>query len=1038
MIQQFQRIERKRKELEEKLRDATPDSPEEQKLREQLKRLERIKKSFCPYRGLFAFREQDATFFFGRKVYTQKLFEAVWKKPLVALIGASGSGKSSIVYAGLIPQLRRQSPSEGEQKWLIAPFRPGKGPFRALSSALMPFLKPDLQKAARLIAINKLSDKLQSGQLVLTDVVKRIRSKYSGSQLLLFVDQFEELYTLCSDENERRRFLDELLKATEGRTAVCVLTMRSDFLDEALSYRPFGAALQDAALLLSSMTREELRETIERPVKAFDVQFEEGLTDRILEDISDQPGNLSFLEFALTKLWQTRKNRMLTRAAYEKIGGVERALVHHADREFKKLDVEEQEQVQRIFIQLVHLGEGREDTRQILTQADVGEKNWQLLMKLADARLVVVSSSEDLPTSSQEGNVGQDVGAPSEGIEIVHEALIQAWQRLQGWIETEREFRTWQEGLRFVSLQWMANNNDEDILLQGAALAEAEEWLKQRKSDFSQDEQSFINASLQYRDREQAEHDAQHQGDLETSKQFAEKQRQRTEEHVKVVKKLRRRLVFASIFAVIVLVAAIGAFYGFRQAAQSAQKAKEQTELARENTVFANRQKERVQQKYDNALRSQSSFLADLARQQRKAWNVTSAILLALEALPKDMSKPDRPYVPEAEGELYKAVMSPRERHILAGHEDVVNYVTWSADGQRVLTASQDNTARIWDAVSGEQLVVLQGHGAAVYQAVWSPDGQRVLTASEDGTARVWDATRGEQLMVLQGHEAAIWHVAWSPDWQHVLTASEDGTARVWKAINGEQTSVLQGHKGWVSHAAWSPDGQHVLTASEDGTARVWKAIDGKQVSVLQGHKGWVSYAVWSPDGQRVITVSEDRTARIWEAASGTQISVLQGHKGWVSHAAWSSDGQRVLSASEDGSSRVWDATNGEELVILQGHEAAIWYAAWSPDNQHVLTVSSDRTACLWNAASGTQIAVLRGHENEVLRAAWSPDGQRVLTASSDNTIRVWDATRGTRSFPNTQALIDYARETTPRKVLTPAQRKRFFLLSDEDVGSGQ
>ena len=407
MIQQFQRIERKRKELEEKLKDAAPASPEEQKLRKQLKRLECIKKSFCPYRGLFAFREQDAKFFFGRKVYTKKLFEAVWKKPLVALIGTSGSGKSSIVYAGLIPQLRRQSSPEGEQKWLIAPFRPGKDPFRALSSALMPFLKPDLQKAERLIASNKLSDKLQSGQLVLSDVVKRIRSKHSGSQLLLFIDQFEELYTLCSDENERRRFLDELLKATEGRTAVCLLTMRSDFLDEALSYRPFGAALQDAALLLSSMTREELRETIEHPVKAFDVHFGEGLTDRILEEISVQPGNLPFLEFALTKLWQTRKNRILTRAAYEKIGGVQRALARHADREFKKLDVEEQGHVQRIFTQLVHFGEGWDDTRRIVTRADLGEENWKLAMKLVDAQLVVVNSSEDSSASSQEGNVGR-------------------------------------------------------------------------------------------------------------------------------------------------------------------------------------------------------------------------------------------------------------------------------------------------------------------------------------------------------------------------------------------------------------------------------------------------------------------------------------------------------------------------------------------------------------------------------------------------------------------------------------------------------
>jgi signal transduction histidine kinase len=441
----------------------------------------------CPYRGLFAFREQDAAYFFGREAFTQQMVDAVRRKSLLAIIGPSGSGKSSVVYAGLIPRLRK------EGSWLIASFRPGTRPFRSLAAALMPLLEPQRSETDRLTEISKLAQRLQQSELALQDVVELIVQKLVGTHLLLVIDEFEELYTLCREPEVRQHFLDELLtmiqEMSRQRTFSfnLVLTLRADFIGQVLSYRPFADALQYADLKLGPMNRRELQDAIKKPAEMLHVQIEEGLTERILKEISREPSHLPLLEFALTLLWAKQKDGKLSHRAYEEIGGVEKALADHAEDIYTRLDENEQLRAQRIFVQLIHPGEGTEDTRRLATRGEVGEDNWELVVYLSSARLVVS---------------GRDTTTGDETVELVHEALIRGWQRLQKWVEENREFRIWQERLRAALRQWEKNSKEDDGLLRGTSLAEATAWITLRPEDISQQEKAFLEASQQFQDEE--------------------------------------------------------------------------------------------------------------------------------------------------------------------------------------------------------------------------------------------------------------------------------------------------------------------------------------------------------------------------------------------------------------------------------------------------------------------------------------------------------------------------------------------------------
>ena len=340
-------------------------------------------------------------------------------------------------------------------------------------------------------------------------------------------------------------------------------------------------------------------------------------------------------------------------------------------------------------------------------------------------------------------------------------------------------------------------------------------------------------------------------------------------------------------------------------------------------------------------------------------------------------------------------VASGEEVAILSGHTNWVLGAEFSPDGDRIVTASYDNTARVWDVASGEEVAILSGHTNWVLGAEFSPDGDRIVTASYDNTARVWDVASGEEVAILSGHTNWVLGAEFSPDGDRIVTASYDNTARVWDVASGEEVAILSGHTNWVLGAEFSPDGDRIVTASYDNTARVWDVASGEEVAILSGHTNWVLGAEFSPDGDRIVTASSDNTARVWDVASGEEVAILSGHTNWVLGAEFSPDGDRIVTASYDNTARVWDVASGEEVAILSGHTNGVLGAEFSPDGDRIVTASSDNTARVWDVASGEEVAILSGHTNWVLGAEFSPDGDRIVTASYDNTARVWDVASG-------------------------------------------
>ena len=372
----------------------------------------------CPYRGLAPFRQQDASFFYGREAFVDQLTGAVGEPlPLMAVVGPSGSGKSSVVFAGLLPGLSQDT------SWLAASLRPGSRPFEALAAALQPLLAPDASETDHLIDTQRLAYALTEAEPPLVRVVERLFDLHPQSKrLLLAIDQFEELYTLCPQPELRHRFVDALLATVQpgpdGAAGRCTLlvTLRADFMGQALAHRSLADALQAGALLLGPMTPEELRAAIERPAQLQGAAFEPGLVDRILDNVGQEPGALPLLEFALTLLWEHHASGWLTHTAYEEIGQVEGALSRYAEQVFGALDETGRTQARQIFAQLVRPGEGTEDTRRLATRDEIGLANWPLVQRLAGQRLVVTS---------------QDASTGQETVEVVHEALIQRWERLR-------------------------------------------------------------------------------------------------------------------------------------------------------------------------------------------------------------------------------------------------------------------------------------------------------------------------------------------------------------------------------------------------------------------------------------------------------------------------------------------------------------------------------------------------------------------------------------------------------------------------------
>jgi WD40 repeat protein len=326
----------------------------------------------------------------------------------------------------------------------------------------------------------------------------------------------------------------------------------------------------------------------------------------------------------------------------------------------------------------------------------------------------------------------------------------------------------------------------------------------------------------------------------------------------------------------------------------------------------------------------------------------------------------------------------------LSGHTESIYNAVYSPDGTKVATASDDFTARIWDAEFGDIIFILNGHTNVVYNVVFSPDGTKVATASEDTTAKIWDVSTGNLLHTLIGHTELVSSVIFNPDGTKVTTTAYDNTAKIWDVTTGNLLHTLIGHNAPIYEFKFTPDGTKGVTVSQDNTGRIWDVASGTTIYTLIGHTNDVYTASINSDGTKVVTASADDTARIWSIESGTTIHELIGHTNQVSKAVFSPDGTKVSTAAYDDTAKIWNTLTGNVIYTLKGHTDFLYDVNFNPDGTKVVTASLDKTARIWDVSDGAELQKLEGHTLTVYTAVFSPDGTNVLTGSFDNDAKIW------------------------------------------------
>lgn len=336
-----------------------------------------------------------------------------------------------------------------------------------------------------------------------------------------------------------------------------------------------------------------------------------------------------------------------------------------------------------------------------------------------------------------------------------------------------------------------------------------------------------------------------------------------------------------------------------------------------------------------------------------------------------------------------------KEVTTLTGHLGGVNSCSYSPDGSRIVSASDDATVKIWDVQAGKELATLTGHTGCVKTCSYSPDGSRIVSASDDATLKIWDSQTGKELATLRGHTDSVNACAYSPDGVHICSGSRDSTLKIWDAQTGKEVATQTGQTDSVLSCAYSRDGSRIVSAFFGGALKIWDAQTGKEVVTLAGHTWPVWSCAFSPDGGRIVSASADKTLKIWDGETGRELATLAGHTDQVNSCAFSPDGKRIVSASWDRTLKIWNGQTGEGPVTPEGHTAFVSSCVYSPDGRCVLSASVDKTLKIWDPQTGKELATLARHTGDVTCCAYSPDGSRIVSASLDNTLILWDRQTG-------------------------------------------
>ncbi|HAZ44468.1 MAG TPA: hypothetical protein DDW76_09425 [Cyanobacteria bacterium UBA11369] len=917
-----------------------------------------IRENICPYRGLeyFDFNDEDPKYFYGRTALTNQLLEKVHQSNFLAVLGASGSGKSSVVRAGLLHQLK-QGALSGSERWTIyKPFVPGEHPIKSIENAIG-------------VRVNQLETAIKATP---------------SERVLLVVDQFEEAFALCRDNGERQQFFECLMGAVKHleKKLCLVVAMRADFFGKCAEkdYAGLAKAIEQNLVTVLPMSQEELREAITKPAERVGLEVERELITQMIADVSGFPGDLPLMQYTLTELWEQRKLNWLTISDYTRLGGVKKALEKHANEVYKSFSRKEQEVAKRIFLELTRLGEGTEDTRRQVRQEDL--INPKQSEEIVD-RVVQRLAKEKLIVTGEQQWEEQRVAI----VNIAHEALIRNWNLLVKWLKENQVALLRKQEIEDAAQAWRDNRKrgEEAYLLQGTRLATAEDYL-QRYADnvpLSGLAQEFVRKSIKHR-------------------------------------QINRRNLFITITAVILGLSglAIWALIEGEDARIRADSASSRALFAAdrklEALVASLRGAKRLKEPLGAIGAKVDTRIEAVAALRQSVYGIKEGNRLEGHSGPVlDVSiSPDGQLIVSAGQDGTVKIWNNDGKLIntwsrnISGNEggsiwQQISSVSFTPDGQNIaFPAHQD--IQLIDR-SGKPLRTLKYQGEepplgalGINSVTFSPDGLIVASGGNDNEIR-FQTIEGKLIAILRhtnnSGDPNVTDISFSPDNKIIASGNTEGEIRLWnrdgQLLKSFQHSNIvndpESQKRIVFSLAFSPDSQILASAGGDGLVKLWKK-DGTLLATFSGHKDAVQSISFSPDGKLIATSSKDNTAKLWKI-DGTLITTITGHSGSVNKVKFTPDGQKIVTASDDGTIRLWPLQT-ISVFTLKGHSSSITDVEFSPDGQMIATASEDRTIKLWNR-DGTLLNTLIGHGATVTSVSFSPDSQ-MIASSENNSFRLW------------------------------------------------
>ena len=1026
----------------------------------------------CPYKGLaaFEFNDKDYKYFYGRKTLVNLLLEKIRSRNFLAVVGASGIGKSSIVKAGLLYQLKLGQRLSGSNTWPILIIRPGEHPLKNLAAVFVDYqlqtlltpateLSPTSQQEEQEIkrspnssiphppppptqktkqtprkssvtppptTKNSGSDNLEEGieninieriihsPIEIEELInqgasgfRQVLQNTQASRIVMVIDRFEEVFTLCSDKIERQQFfeclmgaIDKSYQANSNATGLLlIITMGAEFLGKCFEQEYSGLArqIQSHLVTVTPMTRLELEQAIAEPAKQVGIEIQPELVEQMIID-TENYGSLPLLQYTLTELWQQRRADQFSLTQYINLGGVKGCLEKQAYAIYHSFNARERQVAKQIFLKLVQINEDTVASCKQVLKTDLITPQQSLavvskvLKKLVKARLILTTKFTNYQNSNQTVTI----------VELAHNTIIKNWSQLNFWVESNREAIKQKPGMEADAQRWLKKDKSDKYLLSGRKLSLAENLLE------SDTESAFVSV---------------------VAKEFLEKSINR--------KRFQSKFRIRSIVGLIIVLGCLSGFSLINWRVAEKDKLNAQLNalsLSAENQFTAN-------QRFD-ALLTAIKAGKQLHDASEVAADVRMGVLISLQKTVYGVSKrrtivehtqPVNSISLSKDGEIIASASDDstiklwtsygQEIATLKGHEGAVYSVSFSNNGKVLTSGSQDGTVKLWSR-DGKILTTMKGHQGAVNSVTFSGDGKTIASGSVDGTIKLWNL-QGKQLVSIKANQDKIYSVSYG---KVLASAGEDKTVKLWNA-KGKQLATLKGHKERILSVSVSPDSKTIATASWDNTVKVW-GMDGKEIGTLRGHKSPVVSVNFSVDGKTIASGSSDGEIKLW-ARYGREITTLKGHGTWVSSLSFSNDGLTLASASADKTIKLWSlqeqklpalrghtsyitaislskdaiatggydntvkiwSREGEELATLKGHQRGIYSLSFSPDGKTVASASADGTGIVWNLA-GLGNATLTGHQDQIYSISYSPDGKMLATASLDKTIKLWN-TRG-------------------------------------------